>query len=181
MSVLIRPAGPADAEDIARVQYLSWRSTYDGLLTPRSLARVGSMWGAAHWRATLERVDDVVVPLVVETQHHGIVGFATCGRQRGRLPFYAGEIYTLYLLPTAQGRGYGTQLMVSMARVMMARDLRSAMVWALSTNHVARRFYERLGGRPIGDRTGRLFGERVPEAAYGWPDLAVLAWMQPQK
>ena len=44
---VIFPAGPTDAEDLARVHVRSWRETYKGLLPDAYLARMSE---AAHAR-----------------------------------------------------------------------------------------------------------------------------------
>jgi RimJ/RimL family protein N-acetyltransferase len=47
----------------------------------------------------------------------------------------------------------------------------NAMVWTLKDNARARRFYERLGGRPLGERQERIGGVDLAEVAYGWPAI----------
>src|SRR4051812_36296640 len=130
MELFVRPAGPADAEAIADVQQRSWQAAYTGLLSPRSLTRAAALWDARHWWGSLERIDHPTVTLVLDGPDTGIAGFGVCGPRRGRqnpdLHRFAGEIYLLYLLPSVQGRGHGTQLMAGMARVMRARDMESA-------------------------------------------------------
>jgi hypothetical protein len=48
----------------------------------------------------------------------------------------------------------------------------SCVIWAHARNH-ARFFYEAMGGRLIAERTARLMGETVQEAAFGWKTLAL--------
>ena len=38
----------------------------------------------------------------------------------------------------------------------------------------SRRFYERLGGRPVGERTSTVGVQRLDEVAYGWDELGAL-------
>jgi ribosomal protein S18 acetylase RimI-like enzyme len=179
MEPFIRPAGPADAEEIAAVQRISWRATYSRLLSPESMARVAVAWDAAHWRNALERTDDRTVSLVLEGRDTGIIGFGVAGPRRGGrdplLRSFAGEIYLLYLLPTAQKQGHGVQLMTSMARVLRARGMDSALVWALASNRAAIGFYQHLAGTVVMQCARPFFGERVDEIALGWRDLRVLS------
>ena len=118
MDIFIRPAGPADAEEIARVQRISWAATYARQLSPQSLARVETAWDARHWRHSLERTDDSVVTLALEGADEGIVGFGVAGPRRGGrdpvLQAHDGEFYLLYLLPNYQRRGHGVRLMAAM-------------------------------------------------------------------
>jgi len=184
MEIFIRPAGPADAEEIARVQAISWRATYARQLSAESLARVETSWDARHWRHGLERVDDRAITLVLEAREVGMVGFGVAGRRRvGRDPAlhaYEGEVYLLYLLPGFQGYGLGTKLMVALARVLKARGLNSALVWALATNRAAIGFYEHLGGEILLRARKPFFGEPVEEIALGWRDIETLTGVEPR-
>lgn len=179
MQHFVRPAGPADAEEIAAVQQASWRATYKNLLLPESIARVEKIWDAEHWRQSLERTDNRVVPLVLDGEDTGIVGFGVGGPRRGmgdpRTRSFTGEVYLLYLLPAFQKRGYGGRLIASLARVLIARGMESAVVWALATNRKAIGFYQHLGGTILVQRRKPFFGEQVNEVALGWRDLDVLA------
>jgi ribosomal protein S18 acetylase RimI-like enzyme len=184
MDIFIRPAGPADAEEIARVQAISWRSTYARQLSAESLARVETAWDARHWRHGLERIDDRAVTLVLEAREVGIVGFGVAGRRRGgrdpALRAYEGEIYLLYLLPGFQNYGLGTKLTAALARVLAARGIKSALVWALATNRAAIGFYEHLGGEVLLRARKPFFGEAVEEVALGWRDIETLTGVTPR-
>ena len=176
----IRPAGPADAEAIARVQELSWRTTYAGLLPAEVIGRVGAAWGPAHWVSRLQRLNSGDFTLVLDHEQRGVAGFCEAGPCRGRVRPYAAEFYRLYLLKDVQGQGHGTWLMASAARVLLARGFESGIVWALATNRAACRFYSKIGAKQVDRRWQTLFGVRVPEAAFAWPDLADLADQSPE-
>jgi len=177
MELFIRPAGPVDAEEIAEVQSLSWNAAYTGMLSPGSLANVARVWNAAHWRRSLERTDDRAVSLVLDGRATGVTGFGVAGPRRGRrtaLADFGGEIYLLYLMPAIQRQGHGARLTAALARVLLARGISSAVVWALARNRPAIDFYKRMGGRPIAEARRPFFDETVDEIALGWEDLEVL-------
>jgi ribosomal protein S18 acetylase RimI-like enzyme len=179
MELFVRPAGPADAEEIAEVQRQSWQAAYATLMSADSLARAQAAWGAEHWRRSLERTASLGIPLVIEAERPGIVGFAVGGPRRGsrdpRLQHFAAEIYLLYLLPAFQGMGLGARLMTAMARVLLARGMDSALVWALADNHRAVGFYQHLAGSIVMECRKPFFGESLNEIALGWRDLSSLA------
>jgi ribosomal protein S18 acetylase RimI-like enzyme len=178
MELFVRPAGPADAEELAEVQSISWQATYRGLLSPLSLARARAAWDAGHWRHALERTNARSFALALEGRDAGIVGFGIAGPRRGgrdpRLRGFGGEIYLLYLLPDFQRRGNGARLMAAMARVLKARGINSALVWALADNEPAVGFYRRLAGAFLMESRKPFFGETVTEVALGWRDLGSL-------
>ena len=110
-----------------------------------------------------------------------VVGFVSSGPIRERLPGYSGEIYALYVLPEAQGCGIGTALIAHAGRALVRQRWISATVWVLEDNDLGRRFYEGLGGLPLGvAKTLAYRGTTYPavrEVAYGWPDLRRAPWL----
>lgn len=46
----------------------------------------------------------------------------------------------------------------------------SSVRW-LAANEAARRFYERMGDEPVGEREEEIGGVVLVEEAYGWADL----------
>jgi ribosomal protein S18 acetylase RimI-like enzyme len=172
--IVLRPAGPADAEGIAEAHWRSWRDAYRHLLPQALNEKVREAWNARHWQRVLERMPMRRIVLVAEAESGEIAGVLEAGRNRRLFGGFDSEVYALYVSPSYQHLGVGSALMGSAARVFQSLGGKSILVWSLATNLMARRFYEKLGGRPAGQRWGRLFGLGVPEAAYGWDDLHVL-------
>jgi len=94
-----------------------------------------------------------------------------CGAQRDSGLDYEGEIYTLYVLPDAQGQGAGRALVLALFSRLVATGHGSALVWVVRANP-ARFFYERLGGKQVMHRPIPVGGQPVDALAYGWRDLA---------
>jgi GNAT superfamily N-acetyltransferase len=167
---MVRLAGAGDIEGMARVSVDTWRLTYGGILPAGYLARMRlsahetqrrrlmASPGAAHFVAE--------EPVTGET-----VGFASAGPARGADGGITAEIYELYVQNGFQRQGLGRGLVLA-ARAWLAGEGHGAMiVWVLAKNP-ARSFYERLGGHPAGQRTIRVGGALVDEAAYVWRELA---------
>lgn len=167
---IILSAGPGDAEGIARVHVKAWRLTYRGLLPERYLAAMSTAQHAARWRRRLLAPDPGEVVLAAEARE-GLVGYCSAQvRQDQR----SAEIFTLYLLPEAQGRGLGRRLLSSTARALHAAGAETLQLWVLNGNDRARRFYEHLGASVAGERPVRGWGGGCIETAMAWTDLAVL-------
>jgi len=169
-STRIRPATVADADTLGRVHAQSWHETYPGIVPDDVLARVSADRNAARWA---ERLRDPVIAsgvFVVVDDAGAVVGFAQGGPQRDDIPGYTGELYALYILRAAQGRGVG-RLLVQAVMVWLATQGHTAMlVWVLAANAPARRFYERLGGQYMMTKQ-TVIGIPLEEAAYGWSDI----------
>jgi ribosomal protein S18 acetylase RimI-like enzyme len=170
---VIFPAGPTDAEDLARVHVQSWRETYKGLLPDAYLARMSE---AGHERRFAQMLikpgpDDVTL---AAADRWGLVGYVQGGPSRRRTPDEA-EVATLYLVRSAQGRGLGARLLVGAARALASRGAKSLVISVLRDNFGARGFYEHLAGEAEPARLEPGPGGGVfHEVAYRWADIRTL-------
>ncbi|MET3526657.1 ribosomal protein S18 acetylase RimI-like enzyme [Phenylobacterium koreense] len=172
MQYVIFPAGPDDAEELARVHVTAWRQTYQGLLPDSYLARMSIPVHARRFRASLLRPGDHEATLAV-ADRDGLVGYAAGGPSRAKRLGEA-EITTLYLLKTAQGHGLGRALVKGLARVFAANGATSLMISVLRDNIPARGFYDHLGGKGEAPRREPGPGGVTHEVSYRWPDIRVL-------
>ena len=111
---------------------------------------------------------------MVEEPGGPIAAFASGGPIKEALDKWDGELYVLYVLKAFQGMGYGKQLVTHVAQDLASRDFRTMVIWVMKDNP-ARRFYEKLGGRLIGEQGITIGGKALMKVAYVWPDLAVFA------
>ena len=166
---VILPAGPADADDLARVHIRAWRETYAGLLPAGYLAAMNPKVHARRWRLQLARARAGDVVLAAEGRG-GLVGYCA-----GAAVGEEAEIFTLYLLRAAQHTGLGRRLFAGAARVLAAGGAKSLKLWVLNGNRPARAFYARNGGRAGAERPVRGWGGELLETAYLWDDIRTLA------
>jgi GNAT superfamily N-acetyltransferase len=95
------------------------------------------------------------------------------GKIREAIETADAEIYSLYLLRDAQGRGIGRGLLRVVAAVLQEQGFTSVALWVLERNR-SRGFYESCGGRLAMSRVIEIGGARLMEVAYWWPELSVL-------
>ena len=92
-----------------------------------------------------------------------VAGFVSFGPLTGDPSWlgYAGEVFMLYVEPELMGRGLG-KLLFRRALDELARcRCHWLVVWVLSRNESARRFYEREGMRLDGERRWDPFVDRT--------------------
>jgi ribosomal protein S18 acetylase RimI-like enzyme len=164
----LRAARPGDARDIARVYVKTWRDQYAGILPDRVLLSMSVRRQARSWARALSHGGETV--LVADQPGTGIVGLGSCGAARNSSLDFAGEIYTLYVLTDYQETGLGRALLGGLFKCLLSEDRKSAVIWVLGANP-SRFFYQAMGGKPIAGRVEKLWGEKLREVAYGWPDL----------
>jgi ribosomal protein S18 acetylase RimI-like enzyme len=167
----LRAAVTADAGAIARVHVASWRTTYRGLMPQSYLDGLRLDDYTERWSRILEDPASRSIVFVVEEAEQ-VVGFASCGRERDGDPRYQGELYAIYLVREAQGRGHGGALVRACAAALAERGRTSMVIWVLRDNEPARRFYERLGGAFLRERPLDFgAGFAAMEVAYLWADV----------
>jgi ribosomal protein S18 acetylase RimI-like enzyme len=100
-----------------------------------------------------------------------IVGFASGGPERAGEDGFTGELYAIYVLEEAQGRGHGRRLVQAVAHGLREMKLPNMIVWVLRDNHDARHFYERLGGLYVRSQPITIGSALLQEVSYGWESL----------
>ena len=169
----VRRATVDDAEAIERIRVETWRATYRGLLPDGLIDQLQP--NVERRRERLRSRSPSELNFVAE-ETGGVVGYAFAGPERARDPEYAGEVYAIYVLPSAQGKGHGRALIRECARALASRGLTSMLIWVLRENRIGRGFYERIGGSPVREKQLEEFpgAEEHVEVAYGWKDTRAL-------
>ncbi|MGZ3631966.1 MAG: N-acetyltransferase family protein [Candidatus Limnocylindrales bacterium] len=144
MSVVVRPATPADAEALARLHLRSWRVTYDPLLTPadRRLIRLEERRTA--WQARLAGPSGTAWLAERAGQVLGLVAVGPA-EEPDLDARRVGEVTSIHVSPERQGVGLGRQLLTLGEATLRKLGYREAILWVLADNAAARRFYEHLG------------------------------------
>lgn len=167
--MLIRPARPADAMEIATVHVRSWQQAYAGILSGGYLAALRPEDRAAHYDLThaSAAAPYTQVALDQERGRERIAGFATtlpCQNGAARW----GELRALYIDPQFQGRGAGTALLRAAEQHLARAGFSHAVLWVLTGNNRAARFYERCGWTADNvHRTDTVWGLQVEEDRFG--------------
>jgi GNAT superfamily N-acetyltransferase len=168
MDVTCRPATDADLDVLAAVRVRSWRAAYAGIVPAAGLDALDPARIAARWRSRgpaghhLAEVGGQVVGWL-------FVGpYRADGTDGGEPPpAGAGEVFAIYVLPEAWGRGAGRALLAYGLGELRRLGLLPALLWVFAANDRARRFYERAGFVPDGGTHDyEIAGATLPEVRY---------------
>lgn len=142
--VHIRRAKPSDARGIAEVHVGAWKSAYRGLLPEPVLERLSVEDAEARWQ---ERLAEPWAELLVLTEDEGIAGYVGYGPTRDEAldPKKVGEVYVLYVAPSAWRKGYGSALLREALDNLRKEGNPEVVVWVLYNNQQAIAFYEAAG------------------------------------
>ena len=139
---------PEDALGIAGVQNRTWQHAYAHAFPAEQLASLDDERRAEWWRWLLTDGPKTTHVVVVDGAE-SVVGFASFGRTFDE-PAQLGELFSIYVLPEASGRGIGRSLMAATLSRLRGDGFEEAILWVLEDNPRTRRFYEEAGWYPDG-------------------------------
>ncbi len=160
----IRWSTRADSAALAALHRDAWHFAYRGIIPGISLERIIARRGPAWW----ERIHGSGPRTLVLEFDQRVVGYATFGPCRTRGLAQRGEIYELYLRPEFQGIGFGRRLFDDARRHLRAHGFVGLVVWSLTGNDLACRFYKALGGKERMRGYERTGGTRLEMIAFDW-------------
>ena len=166
--IMIRPATIDDAQAIARVHVSSWRSTYRDMLSEDFLASLSEVSYAERWKRVIAEGASKVY---VAEDAGEVVGFASGGRERAGETDYEGELYAIYMIDSAQRRGFGREFVRASVDGQRELGLADMIIWVLRDNQPARAFYKRLGGVYVRAQPITIGLTTTEEVSYGWQRL----------
>ena len=135
----IAPASPEDLRRVADVHVASWQSAYAGILSPEYLASLSAERREAMWREVLAEGKS---ELLIAEEGPSVVGFASFGPCRDAdAPADRGEVWAIYVLPSAWSTGAGRALWQAAHERLGALGFRSVSLWVIAGNERAIRFY----------------------------------------
>ena len=162
---MIRPATAADEPIITRIRRETWLAAYAQIIDPAIIEQVTAPGRPANAAPRPDRTNLVAVA----PQASVIVGYASYGPERsvaaaasvgygvqpGALPAAGlagetGELYTLYVTPAHWSTGVGRALTDAALDGLRAAGYRRVVLWTLTENARARRFYDKAGFAPDG-------------------------------
>ncbi|MFE9479197.1 GNAT family N-acetyltransferase [Streptomyces spororaveus] len=159
----VRAMTDADIEAVSRIRVTGWKAAYAGILPQPYLDRMTVEADTRARRQYFGTADRASVDLVAVDAQGGVVGWACLGPSRTG----AGELYALYVRPSLIGSGIGRALLEAVHVHALARGFGLVLLWVLTDNATARRFYERAGYVADGAvQTDSYDGVPVTEVRY---------------
>lgn len=165
-----RRASVIDAPVIAEIEVSAWQTAYAGMMDPAYLDGLSVAPAIKRWRGRLmDQNDEAGVSVVPATGP--VVGYVSYGAAGDSFPAdRVGEVNSLYVHPGFWRRGYGRELLQAAIDELSAMGFGSAVLWVLTENQAARRFYSIEGWRDDSLRTsGSIGGRTVMHNRFSYP------------
>jgi ribosomal protein S18 acetylase RimI-like enzyme len=137
VSFYIRTASDRDLPAVQKLLGVCWHATYDGIYGRERVSAITAEW---HSIASLKaRLEKPYSEFIVAEGPDGIAGMAYASQSD---PAFA-ALYQLYIVPKAQGRGLGAEMLAEIEAAFP--DAKVIRLEVEAANEKAVRFYERNG------------------------------------
>jgi GNAT superfamily N-acetyltransferase len=158
----VRPARPAEAGEIARIQLATWRVAYRRMLPRRVLDQLDEGFLARRWSAAIETPPSprhrVLIAMEQSEQGDTLVGFAASGPadehalapQEPPLPDGVVAVTDMLVEPRWGRRGHGSRLLSASVDLWRADGFHTAVAWAYEQDKVTQAFLGSAGWEPDG-------------------------------
>ena len=175
MPIEIRPASAADEPAITEIRHETWLTAYAQIIDPAIIEQVTAPGRPANAAPRPDRTSLVAVappgqrrppPMSADDRRLrvlrprterrlGCLGWVRRGAKPGSLTpaglaGETGELYTLYVVPAHWSTGVGRALTDAALDGLRAAGYRRVVLWTLTENARARRFYDKAGFAPDG-------------------------------
>jgi GNAT superfamily N-acetyltransferase len=157
----VRPAGPDDAAEIARIQLATWRQAYRRILPRPVLDGLDETWMLGRWSAAIEKPPSArhrVLVAVEQAQQSYLVGFAATGEadeaalapDEPPLPPDVASVTDLLIEPRWGRRGHGSRLLAACVEFWRGDGFDTAVAWAFDADTAMKGFLTSAGWEPDG-------------------------------
>jgi GNAT superfamily N-acetyltransferase len=166
--IIVRPATNEHAKAIANVHVRTWQGAYEHVFPLEGLASLSIEDREQAWGQAIASPSPRSHIFVAEGEV-GVSGFASFGptRDSDDDPEQVGELYAIYVLPEAWGKGVGRTLMAKLLEHLRADGFRESTLWVLADNPRTRHFYEVAGWKVDGSaRQAVHLAVEVEEVRY---------------
>jgi len=156
VTLIIRPATPADAAAISAIHIDARCQAYADLMSPEALSAMIAEVTPEKWANRLRYWRGW--GLVAVENGGTIIGFVyTAPNHEGRPG--VGDIEALHVDPAHQGTGVGERLLDAGLEVLAQQGFSAFELWVLEGNERAIQFYLKRGWRPDGERAHEFGGD----------------------
>jgi ribosomal protein S18 acetylase RimI-like enzyme len=160
--LLVRRAQLADTPAIAEVHVRTWQAAYEHVFGEERLAGIDI---PSRERLARRFIEGKEYDIFVAEDASGVAGFVATGPPDAEDETRR-ELYAIYVLPRAWGSSAGRDLMRLALQAMRDRGEPEAILWVLTDNPRARRFYEREGWIEDGEGETEYLGVKAPIVRY---------------
>ena len=149
--IIIRNIKKEDIPQVVDIQISGWQTAYKGIIDDEFLNSMNR-----EERIAIRNKDFTPNGFIVAELNSEIVGFCRYVDTNFSTPNEFDidcEIIALYTKPDLKGNGIGTKLFQYVLNEFKTINKTKMIIWCLKENYPSRKFYKKMGGTIIGEKT----------------------------
>lgn len=150
-----------DQEQMAAIKVNGWKNAYDKIISSTYLKSLDCNKQTKRYQESFEEYKDLVFVAVKGDEVLGYSCFNPIPVEE-----FDSELVSLYIKPNEIGKGIGTSLFLETCKQLKALGRKNMVVWCLSDNEKAIKFYEKLGGTVVKNKKAKIGDEYYEEYAF---------------
>jgi len=159
---IIRKNELKDQEQMAKIKIDGWMNTYDKIIASKYLKTLDYKKQTERYIASFDEYKDLVF---VAVKGEKVLGYS-CFHLEDKSGNCDSELVSLYIKSSEQGKGIGTNLLKETAKELLSKGKNNMIIWCLSENKDAIKFYKKLGGKIVIEKDAKIGDELYKE--YGF-------------
>ena len=166
MNIQVRNVQKADVPAVVGLKIDGWKSAYAGIIDDDFLKDLDDSFAAQV--ARMEADYDSGGFIVAESEGE-IVGFCRYASSNHFSPDQADvdcELLAIYVKSNLKYFGIGTRMFEYVVSEFKKQGKRKMILWCLKDNEPAKKFYTKMGGKIIGERTVELGDKKYLECGF---------------
>lgn len=160
--MIIRKMEIEDIKQVVDINIACWKRVYKGIIDDnylKSIDREGRI------KRNIERFNNSNY-IVVEDEGE-IIGFCRYGECRDDEE-YDSEIIALYVNPNMLKQGIGKLMFEYVVNEFKSQGKKKMIIWCLKENYNSRKFYEKMGGKIVGEKLAEIGKKKYAEVGFGY-------------
>ena len=159
---IIRKNELKDQEQMAKIKIDGWKNTYDKIIASKYLNALDYKKQTERY---IESFDEYKNLVLVAERDNEILGYS-CFDYKDKDGKFDSELISLYIKQDNLGKGIGSDLLIETGKELFSKGKTNMIVWCLSENTKAIKFYEKHGGKKVIEKQTKIGDELYTEYGY---------------
>ena len=159
---IIRKNELQDQEQMAKIKIDGWKNNYDKIIASKYLNSLDYKAQTERYIASFDEYKELVL---VAERNGEILGYS-CFDYKDRDGKFDSELISLYIKTGETNKKIGSNLLIETGKELFANGKKNMIVWCLSDNVRAIKFYEKHGGMKVIEKNAKIGDEHYKEYGY---------------
>ena len=159
---IIRKNELKDQEQMAKIKIDGWKNNYDKIIASKYLNSLDYKAQTERYIASFDEYKELVL---VAERNGEILGYS-CFDYKDRDGKFDSELISLYIKTGETNKKIGSNLLIETGKELFANGKKNMIVWCLSDNVRAIKFYEKHGGMKVIEKKAKIGDEHYKEYGY---------------